>query len=114
MDGTDLISAMPVIPPVEIGLPKTDHIQADKTEKLAKDFETVLLTKLLDEMKNTIGRSGLEEEDAASGQVQGLFWLYLAQDLGDKGGLGLWKDLHKFFSDMQSPAEPPPLMDESL
>jgi Rod binding domain-containing protein len=104
MDGADLILTNPVTPTTVL---IEQRAKTEKTEQLAKDFETVLLTKLVDEMKETVGNWGLEEEDAASGQVQGLFWMYLAQDLGDKGGLGLWKDLHRFFTDMQSPAEPP-------
>ena len=111
MDRANLILTNPVTPPTVL---TAEHAKTEKTEQLAKDFESVLLTKLVDEMKETVGNWGLEEEDAASGQMQGLFWMYLAQDLGDKGGLGLWKDLHRFFTDMQSPAEPPQLVDESL
>ncbi len=114
MDGADLISSS-CISRTALGVTQNAEraTQDKKTEQLAKDFESVLLTKLVDEMKETVGNWGLEEEDAASGQVQGLFWMYLAQDLGDKGGLGLWKDLYKFFTDMQNPAEPPSV-DESL
>jgi Rod binding domain-containing protein len=112
MDGADLILNNPVTP---LTVFTAEHAKTEKTEQLAKDFESVLLTKLVDEMKETAGKWDLEEEeDAASGQVQGLFWMYLAQDLGDKGGLGLWKDLHRFFTDVQSPAEPPQSVDESL
>ena len=111
MDGADLILIKPVMPTTVFA---AERSKTEKTEQLAKDFETVLLTKLVDEMKETVGNWGLEEEDAASGQMQGLFWMFLAQDLGDKGGLGLWKDLHRFFTDMQSPAEPPQSVDEVL
>ena len=113
MDGAELILTSPVTPTEVLS---AHDVKAQKTEQLAKDFETVLLTKLVDEMKETVGNWGLEEEDVAAGQMQGLFWMYLAQDLGDKGGLGLWKDLHRFFTDMQSPAEPPASgsMDEVL
>ena len=91
-----------------------DTIQnTEKTEKLAKDFESILLTKLFDEMKNTVGKWGMEE-DAAAGQVQGLFWLYLARDVADKGGIGLWKDLQRFFMDMQNKNTPQQLLDQSL
>ena len=113
MDGADLILTNPVTPATVL---TAQRAQTEKTEQLAKDFESVLLTKLVDEMKETVGNWGFEDEDAASGQMQGLFWMYLAQDLGDKGGLGLWKDLNRFFTDMQSPAEPPASqsMDEVL
>jgi hypothetical protein len=46
-------------------------------------------------MKNTVGDWGFEK-DGASQQIQGIFWLYLAQDIADKGGVGLWKDIYEF------------------
>ena len=127
MDGADLILTSPVMPasPFEqmaggltgaTGITKSpDAKSADtkKTEQLAKDFESVLLTKLLDEMKNTIGQWN-DEQDVASGQVKGLFWLFLGRDLADKGGLGLWKDLSRFFNDMQNKDTPTQLVDENL
>jgi len=46
------------------------------------------------------GRWGLEE-DGASRQIQGLFWYYLAQDVADKGGFGLWRDIYRQFQEME-------------
>ena len=70
---------------------------ADKSslqkEQFARDFESIFMEKLLDEMKNTIGDWGFEE-DAGSKQIQGLFWLNLARDVSGKGGLGLWKEIY--------------------
>jgi Rod binding domain-containing protein len=129
MDGADLILTTPIMPPspletttggVLTGVTGNGELSgatpagAKKTEQLAKDFESVLLTQLVDKMKETIGQGGFEEEDAASGQVQGLFWLYLARDIADKGGLGLWKDLYRFFNDMQKPNAPTQSLDENL
>lgn len=71
-----------------------DGISQQKKEQIAKDFESLLLNKLLDEMKNTIGDWGFEK-DGASMQMQGIFWMYLARDIADNGGLGLWKDIYK-------------------
>ena len=65
-----------------------------RTEQAAKDFEAVLLNKLLEEMDRTIDRSGLLDS-GASRQVQSLFWHYLSQEVADQGGLGLWKQLHR-------------------
>lgn len=70
-----------------------DALLAKSSEKAAKDFESVLLHKVLEEMKRTIPESGLLQTPI-SGQIQDLFWFYLAQDLAGKGGLGVWKDLH--------------------
>ena len=70
-------------------------------EKLAKDFESVFLTKLFDQVKDSVGGWG-EEEDGASQQIQGLFWYYLAQDVGSKGGFGLWRDIYQSFQGMEN------------
>ena len=68
------------------------HAAEAPGEKAAKDFESVLLHKLLQEMARTVDDSPLLE-DSASKQVKDMFWYYLAQDLADKGGLGLWKQI---------------------
>lgn len=128
MDGADLILTTPVMPPDPLGKAGSGEItgatgkvrtagaksaDAKKTEQMAKDFESVLVTKLLDEMKETIGQWGFEEEAGAS-QVKGLFWLYLARDVADKGGLGLWKDLNRFFTDLQNQDTQAKSLDERL
>ena len=64
----------------------------DAVVRAAKDFESVLVQKLLEEMKNTIPDSGLNE-DGASKQMQDMFWLYMGQTVGQQGGLGLWKQM---------------------
>jgi len=63
-----------------------------KNEQAAKDFESVLIHKLLQEMANTVDESPLLDEGAGQG-VKDMFWYYLAQDLANKGGLGLWKQI---------------------
>jgi Rod binding domain-containing protein len=59
---------------------------------LAKDFESILMTRMLDEMKNTV-ETWDEEEDAASQQMQGIFWMHMGQHVGENGGIGLWKQI---------------------
>ncbi len=71
-----------------------DGITEQEKEQIAKDFESLLVNKLLDEMKNTIGDWGLEK-DGVSSQLQGIFWMYLARDIADNGGLGMWKEIYK-------------------
>jgi Rod binding domain-containing protein len=73
---------------------ETDGASERTKKQVAKDFESILISKLLDEAKNTLGHWGFDQ-DGASKQVQGLFWLYLARDIADKGGFGLWKDLYE-------------------
>ena len=124
MDSTELILTGNVAPPELLdhlaGRPvvkgQTDEIHnlsQEKKKQAAKDFESVLLGRLLDEMKNTVGDWGFEK-DCASQQIQGIFWLYLARDIADKGGVGLWTDIYEFLggSDSanttpESPGQPP-------
>ena len=89
---TSRISNLRKLEPGEI-----DSISEEKKKQIAKDFESILLTKLLDEMKNTIGDWGFDKDGAAK-QIQGIFWLYLASDIANNGGLGLWKDIYQFLT----------------
>ena len=125
MDGADLMLTTPVTPLEETAgggltgitgkakLVSVKSADAKKTDQLAKDFESVLLTQLVDKMKDTVGQSELGE-DAGADQVKGIFWLYLARDVADKGGLGLWKDLSRFFTDLQNKSTPTQSLDENL
>jgi len=113
MDSTNLILTEPVLPSTlldDLGgvsfcekiadrqAGKIDELSETKKRQAAKDFESVLLTKLLDVMKDTIGDWGFDK-DGASEQIQGLFWLYLARDIANQGGFGLWKDIYRSLSD---------------
>jgi hypothetical protein len=128
MNSSDLLLTTPITPPntletksgagltAKAGNISSNSVKsadAGRTEKVAKDFESVLLTKVLDEMKNTIG-NGFGEEEVGGEQIKGLFWLCLARDMGEKGGLGLWKDLNRFFKDMQKTNVSASSLDEKL
>jgi len=76
---------------------KIDGVSEERKKQIAKDFESVLISKLLDEMKNTIGGWGFDK-DETSKQVQGIFWLYLARDIANNGGFGMWKDIYQFLT----------------
>jgi hypothetical protein len=79
MDISETILTEKVLPP-EV-LPQTKGIEGapdEQKKKLAGDFESLLIGKLLDEMNNTVSGWG-EEEDRAFGQIKGIFNLYLAQ-----------------------------------
>ncbi|MBN1505475.1 MAG: hypothetical protein JW955_01445 [Sedimentisphaerales bacterium] len=97
--------------------PQLDKVNGSEEQKkqLARDFESVLLTKVFDEVRQSIGQWGLgEEDDGASEQVHGLFWLYLAQDVADKGGFGLWREIHRHFGDIEGTSGVGALMDREL
>ena len=87
----------------------------EQKRQIAKDFESVLLGKLFDEVQESIGNLDLgQEEDGTSQQVHGLFWLYLARDIADKGGLGLWKDVYEHLKQMDGAGNPAGVLDEEL
>ncbi|MHC4692167.1 MAG: hypothetical protein ACYS67_05450 [Planctomycetota bacterium] len=95
MDSADLILTENISFPVPLrNLNKADGIPDQKKEQIAKNFESILLGKLLDEMKSSIGNWGFEKSPASE-QIQGIFWLYLSSHLADNGGLGMWKDIYK-------------------
>ena len=73
-------------------------------KKAAKDFESVLLHRLMEEMSRTIGHDELLSGPATQ-QVQGIFWMHLAQDLSDKGGIGLWQEIYRQMQPGQSQAQ---------
>jgi Rod binding domain-containing protein len=98
MDSSKLILTEAVSPPTPLEhLDRIDGASEEKKKQIAKDFESVLINKLLDEMKNSIGEWGFDK-DGVSKQVQGIFWLYLARDIADNGGFGLWKDIYRFLT----------------
>jgi len=85
----------------------------EKKQQLAKDFESVLLTRLFSEVKESIGSCGFDE-DPASDQIHGMFWSYLAQDIAGKGGFGLWQDLYQHFKDLEGAPEAGELINKEL
>jgi hypothetical protein len=105
-------------PPSEAINPDSKSAQRGEEEKkrIARDFESILLTKLFDEVKESIGQWTFDEdgEDGASQQVHGLFWMYLAQDVADKGGFGVWQEIYRHFEDMEGARAAGALMDREL
>ena len=103
MDSTKLILTEPVSPPTmleQLGQSRLNSLSDEKKKQVAKDFESVLLDKLLEGMKNSITDWGLEK-DAASKQTEGIFWLYLGRDIANNGGLGLWKEIYQYLSNVE-------------
>ncbi len=77
----------------------------DKIKELAKDFEGVLVSKMMDEMQKTIPDSGIFT-DGATKQMKGLFWMFLSKSVADNGGIGLAKQLTRDFTRMANLTEP--------
>ena len=65
----------------------------ERRKKVAKDFEAVFLKELLKKMEDTIPDSGMEGETTK--QIKSMYWSYMAQDIADKGGFGLWKNIYE-------------------
>jgi len=79
-----------------------NDMSEEKKKQVAKDFESVFINKLLDEMKNTIGEWGFEQ-DGVSKQIQGMFSIYLSEHIANNGGFGLWRDIYRFLTDLGQP-----------
>jgi Rod binding domain-containing protein len=86
----------PVVAPTQLSEPqKADSVALEHRKvQSAKDFESLLIGKLVDSMKDSVGDSGLLE-DEGSEQMQSLFWMHLSGDISQNGGIGLWKDIYK-------------------
>ncbi len=127
MDGIDSIAMPLATPPAAIKQMATDtsgsiegiDLEAikgasdEKKKQLAKDFEAVFLTRVFDEVKKSIQDSGFDD-DVAADQVHGMFWSYLAQDVANKGGFGLWQDLYQQFKVMEGADEGGELVNEEI
>lgn len=103
MDSIKMILTDPVSPPSmleSLDKSRLKSIPEDKQKQVAMDFESVLLNKLLEEMKNSIVDWGLEK-DATSKQTEGIFWQYLSRDISKNGGLGMWKDIYQFLTNIE-------------
>jgi Rod binding domain-containing protein len=118
MDGIESIAMPLAVPPAAVrqlaenasgpvGATDLDAIKNasdEKKKQLAKDFESILLTRMFDEVRKSIEDSGFDE-DVAADQVHGMFWSYMAQDVANKGGFGLWQDLYQHFKAMEGADE---------
>jgi len=82
-------------------------IDAGKME-FAKQFESVLMHRVLEQMKESVGQWGFEVDGAAA-QTYDLFWFHLAEELGRQGGLGLWKQIHQSLQTHEAAAPGKPL-----
>ena len=114
MENGNLLLTGAVSLPTHLGQVKNiDSASETKKKQFAKDFESVFINKLLDEMKNTIGDWG-DEKDGASEQIDGIFWMHLARDIADNGGFGMWKDIYQSLGVPEDKNIAAELLDENL
>ena len=114
MDSANLILTGTVSPPIPLGQVKNiDDASDEKKKQFASDFESIFINKLLDEMEKTIGDWG-DEKDGATKQINGIFWLYLARDLAENGGMGMAKDIYQSLTESELKNVDTEKLDENL
>ncbi len=102
METGELILTDAVLPPnLLTGLSKIEEFSDEKKAQTAKDFESVLIGKLLDQVKQTTGQMGLDE-DSSGRAIRDLFWLYLGRHISSNGGFGMWKDIYRWINNSQT------------
>jgi Rod binding domain-containing protein len=101
MDSTKLFFNEPISSQVKLNdISQVSSASDAKNKDVAKNFESIFINKLFEEMKNTVPEGeGCVEDDGTNGQVNGIFSTYMSEHLSNNGGMGFWKDIYKFFSE---------------
>ncbi|MDH7598955.1 MAG: hypothetical protein QHH07_04875 [Sedimentisphaerales bacterium] len=84
-----------------------------KRQEVAKQFESILMMRLLSQIGNTIGCFD-DEDDLAGQQIQGLFWLQMADYVGRNGGIGLWTQILQQINQVDTARAVDSILDEAL
>jgi Rod binding domain-containing protein len=93
---TEVVSPPEVLP----NFKGIENASDEQKRKIAEDFESLLIGRLLEEMGKTIEDWG-DEHDQVFGQVKGIFNLYLSQYIGSNGGFGLARQIYKSLNQME-------------
>ena len=80
--------------------PKLQKEDKDLKE-FSQGFETLMLNKLFDEMEKTIDDSGLMS-GSTSGQIRGLYWMFMAEEMSKQGGIGIGDEVYKQLSEQNT------------
>lgn len=88
-----------------------ETVQQEKLKKAARDFESVFLHQVMSVMKDTVPNE--DPEDSSSEQIQGMYWSFMAEAVGEEGGIGLWKDLYSTMARQQKAGSIEPESDDS-
>jgi Rod binding domain-containing protein len=89
---------MPPEPPPRVLPPAAGEDPAQTAEQLrqtARQFETVFLHQILKQMKESVDYASLDEEDESGEQIQSMYWSFMADSVGQQGGLGFWKAIYE-------------------
>jgi len=68
----------------------------DEVMEAAKKFEALFVHKLLGSMRQTIPEGGLFG-DGISKQMQDMYWMFMGDEMAQRGSLGMWKQLSEQF-----------------
>lgn len=90
-----------------------EGLSEEKKKQAAKDFESIFISKMLDTMKESIGDWGFEKE-GDSKQIKDIFWTYLASELGNNGGFGLWEQIYESMNGIEPKETAVKSLDSSL
>lgn len=94
-----LKSSMPLTEPtlksVDPIATRDDAKTAEQIKSVAQQFETVLLHQVIKQMKETVDYTSLDEEDESGEQINSMYWSFMADAVGQEGGLGLWKSIYQ-------------------
>jgi Rod binding domain-containing protein len=77
------------------GLSDPHETDAQASEQMAVEFESVFVSLLLKEMRQTLNGDGLFQGDS-SDSYGGLFDLYMGQHLAQAGGIGIGQLITQF------------------
>jgi len=106
MDSSEMILTEPVSQPTLLkSIEGITSASDEKKKEAAKDFESILLSKIFDQIQKAMGNWGFEES-GVSKQINGIYWMYLAQAMGNEGGLGIWKDIYTSIQKLEQQGEP--------
>lgn len=75
----------------------TANSDQEKVKEFARNFESVFLSLLLDQMSVTVDTFN-DDKDGASKQIDGIFRMQLAQNMSENGSLGLAKGIEQYVS----------------
>lgn len=103
MEISQLLFHKPVVEPIE-SLSQTVQTEAgagdqahtaEQLRSVARQFETVFLHEIVKQMKETVDYASLDEEDGTGEQVQSMYWSFMADTMGQQGGVGYWKEIYE-------------------
>ncbi len=105
MDITELLLHRPAVSPDQ-GAPARHAIyaearDAEQLRDAARQFETVLLHQIVKQMSETVNYTSLDEDDDTGQQIQGMYWTFMAEAMGEQGGLGFWKTIYDDLAQIQ-------------